>query len=94
VPSLVIACERIDAIHLVVTLASAAANPASACKLFYPYGQARTGSGHAVTDNADSVAPPSGWDGWDIGNQLGSPWNINYLLAATTYGLPISTSPT
>jgi hypothetical protein len=59
--------------------------------LFYPYGQARTGSGNAVTDNAASVAPPSGWD---IGKQVGSSWNINDPLAATTYGLAISTSPT
>jgi hypothetical protein len=56
-----------------------------------PYGGNRTGSGNAVTDDASTVTPPAGWD---IGNQLGSDWNINYLLAATTYGLPISTSPT
>ena len=85
------ACARIDATHLLVTLGTAATNAAASCLFFYPYGGARMGSGNAVTDNAASVTPPTGWD---IGNQLGTAWNMNYPIAATTYGLAVSTSPT
>lgn len=74
-----------------MTFPSAPSNPASSCLFFYPYGGNRTGSGNAVTDNASTISAPAGWD---IGNQLGSDWNVNYPLAATTYGLAISTSPT
>ena len=37
------------------------------------------------------MTPPAGWD---IGDQLGSSWNANLPLAATTYGVAVSTSPT
>ena len=48
------------------------------------------GTTNAVTDNASAVTPPAGWD---IGNQPGSSWNANLPLAATTYGIAVSTTP-
>ena len=98
-------CTYIDSAHVLVTLASAPAHAASSCLFFYPYGsvggvgavsgsqQGGTGigSGNAVTDNASTVMPPTGWD---IGSQLtGVTWNVNYPLAQTQYGLSVSTSP-
>lgn len=101
------ACSVIDATHLLVTMASAPTHTAASCLFYYPYGAvggvgpgggvsgSGIGSGNAVTDNASSITAPTGWD---IGNQLlgtGSvSWAMNYPLAATTYGLAVSTSPT
>ena len=95
------ACARVDATHLRITLSQAVVNAAAACLLFYPYGsytptgapsyRGDMGRGNAVTDNFASVAKPAGWD---IGGDLGSAWNINYPLAATTTPITLSASPT
>ena len=82
------ATARIDATHLQITLASAPTNPASDCLLFYPYGSTQIGRGDAVTDNFASIGWPAGWEMTD---QLGSAWGINFPLQATTYGMPLTT---
>jgi hypothetical protein len=86
-----------DSGNLRSQLSWAVTNPAASCLLFYPYGsftptgapsyRADTGRGNAVTDNFFTVAKPGGWD---IGADLGSAWNINYPLAATTAGIALS----
>jgi hypothetical protein len=90
-------CAVVDSTHLLLTVASTPVNPAASLTLYYPYGNTggstpmgEIGLGNLVTDNASSIAV----SGWDIGNQLGSQFAINYPLAATTYGLPVSTTPT
>jgi hypothetical protein len=95
-------CTYVDATHILVTIASAPTNQAASLKLYYPYGAVAgvgygssqhpgsgIGSGNAVTDNASSVTPPTGWD---IGNQLGSTYSVNYPLASTPYGIAVSTN--
>jgi len=84
-----IACTRIDATHLQLTLARAPTNPQSKLLLFYPYGIANIFRGNAVTDNFSSVTKPAGWD---IGADLGSAWALNCPLAATTTPLPVSSA--
>lgn len=81
------ACERMDATHLQVTLASPPQNAPSACLLFYPYGPTQIGRGNAVTDNFASLTMPAGWA---AGTELGSSWAVNCPLAATFTGLPLS----
>ena len=80
---------RIDPINIEITLAGAPLNPASLCFLFYPYGSTQIGRGNAVTDNFSELAPPLGWD---IGSDLGSAWNLNMPLQATSYAVPLSTA--
>jgi hypothetical protein len=53
-------------------------------------GRGLVGTTNAVTDNYSTIVPPAGWD---IGNQLGSSWAANLPLAATTYGVAVSTTP-
>jgi hypothetical protein len=97
-------CEYVSSTKIQVTFASAPTHAASALLLFYPYGGMNLGASNgataigrglpgttnAVTDNLSTVTPPAGWD---IGNQLGSSWYANLPLAATTYGVPVSTTP-
>ena len=65
------AASRIDATHLLVTLASAPASPTAECQIFYPYGSTQIGRGDAVTDNFSTLAWPAGWD---MANDLGEAW--------------------
>jgi hypothetical protein len=83
------ACARIDATHLLLTLDGALTNTSPSCLLFYPYGSTRIGHGNAVTDNVAAKAKPAGWD---IGADLGTPWRLNFPLAATTTPILLSDS--
>jgi hypothetical protein len=82
--------SRIDATHVSVTLSSAITNPSASALFFYPYGSTQIGRGDAVTDNAASITPPANWN---IGNDLGSAWNMNFPLQATTYPIALSDTP-
>jgi hypothetical protein len=85
-----VAAARIDATHISVTLAADIVNSSSNAFFFYPYGSTQMGRGDAVTDNASSINPP---ENWDIGNDLGSAWNVNFPLQATTYPIVLSDTP-
>jgi hypothetical protein len=85
------AATRIDATHLLVTLASAPANPPAACQIFYPYGSTQIGRGDAVTDNFSTIGWPAGWN---MPGDLGSGWAIDFPVQATSYGVPLSSSAT
>ncbi len=84
-----IACVRVDATHLRITLGAAMTQPAASCLLFYPYGTAVIGRGNAVTDNYTSLSPPVGWD---IAGDLGSAWSVNFPLSATAAPIALSTT--
>jgi hypothetical protein len=85
------AASRIDATHLLVTLASAPTSPTVECKIFYPYGSTQIGRGDAVTDNFSAVGWPAGWN---MAADLGEAWAINFPVQATSYGVALSSSPT
>ena len=85
-----ISCQRVDATHLQIVLNSALQNAASACQLFYPFGPGQIGRGNAVTDNFSTIAMPAGWD---AGTDLGPGWHLNFPLAATFSGVPLSSTP-
>ncbi len=74
-----------------MTLGSALTSASSGCFLFYPYGNTWIFRGNAVTDNAGTIVRPAGWD---IGADLGSGWDINIPLQATTTGIALRDSPT
>jgi hypothetical protein len=81
------AAARVDATHIAVTLSQPITNPSLSVLFFYPYGSTQIGRGDAVTDNLASLAPPANWN---IGNDLGSAWNVNFPLQATTYPIVLS----
>jgi hypothetical protein len=85
------ACARVDATHLQITLGSALTSASAGCSLFYPYGNTWIYRGNAVTDNSATVARPAGWD---IGADLGSSWDFNLPLQATTTPIILSDSST
>jgi hypothetical protein len=85
------AASRIDATHLLVTLARAPASPTAECQIFYPYGSTQIGRGDAVTDNVATLGWPTGWD---MAGDLGEVWAVNFPVQATTYGVALSSSPT
>jgi hypothetical protein len=82
-----ISCQRIDATHLQIGLSRALMNASGACHLYYPYGPAQIGRGNAVTDNFSAMAMPSGWN---AGTDLGTSWSLDFPLAATFSGIPLS----
>jgi hypothetical protein len=82
-----VAAARVDATHVEVTLGQSITNPSSDVLFFYPYGSTQIGRGDAVTDNLSSLAPPGNWN---IGNDLGSAWSMNFPLQATTYPIVLS----
>jgi hypothetical protein len=81
------AASRVDATHILVTLATAITNPSSSVLFFYPYGSTQIGRGDAVTDNASLIVAPSNWN---IAGDLGSAWAINMPLQATFYPITLS----
>jgi hypothetical protein len=99
-----VSCVYVSATKVKVTFPTPPSHAAASLLLFYPYGgmnlganigasaigRGLPGTSNAVTDNFSTITPPAGWD---IGNQLGSSWSVNLPLAATNYGVAVSTSP-
>ncbi len=85
-----VAAARVDATHVAVTLGAEITNISSSVLFFYPYGSTQIGRGDAVTDNAANLPPPANWN---IGNDLGAAWNVNFPLQATTYPITLSDTP-
>ena len=81
------AAVRIDSTHVSISLSQAISSPSSAVLFFYPYGSTQVGRGDAVTDNAASIAAPGNWN---IGQDLGSVWAVNFPLQATSYPITVS----
>jgi hypothetical protein len=81
------AAARIDATHISITLSQAITNPSADVLFFYPYGSTQIGRGDAITDNWAVLTPPANWD---IGNDLGSSWAVNFPLQATAYPIVLS----
>jgi len=69
-----IACRRLNATQLQLTLKQNLVTASAYCRLFYPYGTTTIGRGNVVTDNLASVTSPAGWD---IGADLGPAWALN-----------------
>jgi hypothetical protein len=86
-----ISCVRVDATHVAVTLGQSLVNPSNSCSLYYPYGNTTIGRGNTVTDNLATLSSPTGWN---IAADLGSSWALNCPLAATTFPIPLSDTPT
>jgi hypothetical protein len=88
-----IACVRLNATQVQVTLARSLVNASAACRLFYPYGAATIGRGNVVTDNLSLVTMPPGWN---IVADLGSGWSLNMPVhgpMATASGVVLSDTP-
>ena len=89
------ACSRVDATHLLVTLASAPANAHTACLLFYPLPETfntaqpdtEIGRGCAVTDNFGTITVASGFD---LNQLLGAGWRTNMPLNMLPSGIALS----
>jgi hypothetical protein len=103
-----VACVRLDATHLQLTLANAPTNAASACRLFYPWpGEmwadqplTEIGRGCAVTDNFGQIAVPAAYDlnqslgfGWRVNMPLASPMTVTGSGAAASAAFGIALSP-
>jgi hypothetical protein len=84
------ACTRVDATHLQITLATAPENTQADLLFFYSYGPNNIFRGDAVYDNYSAMSLPSGWN---IANDLGSAWALNYPLAATATPIAVSAAP-
>jgi hypothetical protein len=82
-----IACVRLDATHLQLTLARAPTNEASACRLFYPWpGEmwadqplTEIGRGCAITDNFGLIEVAAQCD---LNQLLGAGWRVNMPLGS------------
>ena len=88
-----IACARLNATQLHITLAQPLVNASANCRLFYPFGPITIGRGNAVTDNMASVAPTAGWD---IVGDLGSAWSLNmpvHVPMTVASGVVLSDTP-
>ena len=83
-------CTRVDATHISISLVTPLSNLSNSCALFYPYGSTAIGRGNAITDNASSLPKPINWD---IAADLGSDWDLNYPLAATSSPIALSDTP-